>query len=282
MRINQNIAAFNAYRNLNNTNGALSKSLEKLSSGFRINRAADDAAGLVRSESLRSEVGGTKVAIRNAQDGISFVQTAEGALEEVHTILQRVRDLAVGAASSTSDGTAEQAEVDQLVEELTAIGTRTKFAGDAIFADYSATGAAKTFQVGASEGDTLSYAEDVRIDVGGANGFLAVASGGLSVADLNLTTDSGAAAAITALDGFIGATSTVRSDLGATQNRLESVVRNLSVAAENLQAAESRVRDADMAEEMVTFTRNQILQQAGTSMLAQANQVPQSVLSLLR
>ena len=276
MRINQNISAFNAYRNLSQTNNTMGKSLEKLSSGFRINRAADDASGLVRSEGLRSEIGGTKVAIRNAQDGISFVQTAEGALNEVHSILQRMRDLAVGAANGTSDGTAEQAEFDELKSELTAIGSRTTFAGDNVFANYSAT--AKNFHVGAGKDDVLQVAQDLRIEVAGTGGVL----NGANLDTVALGTDAGAQSAIAVLDTAIASTSDARSELGATQNRLESSVRNLSVAAENLQAAESRIRDTDMAQEMVQFTRAQILSQAGTSMLAQANQAPQSVLSLLR
>jgi flagellin len=271
MRINQNIGAFNAYRNLSVTNSNMSKSLEKLSSGFRINRAADDASGLVRSEGLRAEIGGTKVAIRNAQDGISFVQTAEGALEEVHSILQRMRDLAVGAASSTSDGVAEQAEFDELSNELTAIGSRTTFNGKTIFGDSA------SFHVGAGSGSTNAVAATVTGLSAGA-----VGADGVSLSAVSLSTDAGAASAIATLDSAIASVSTERSTLGATQNRLESAVRNLSVAAENLSAAESRIRDTDMAEEMVKFTRNQILQQAGTAMLAQANQAPQSVLSLLR
>ena len=274
MRINQNISAFNAYRNLSNTNTAMGKSLEKLSSGFRINRAADDASGLVRSEGLRSEIGGTKVAIRNAQDGISFVQTAEGALNEVHSILQRMRDLAVSAANGTSDGTAEQAEFDELEAELTAIGSRTTFNGESVFDDYSATN--KNFHVGAGQNDVLTVSQNLEINVGGTGGVV----NGADLASVDLET--AATTAIGTLDTAIEATSTARSNLGATQNRLESAVRNLSVAAENLQAAESRIRDTDMAQEMVSFTKNQILQQAGTSMLAQANQAPQSVLALLR
>ena len=268
MRINQNIGAFNAYRNLSVTNTVMGKSLEKLSSGFRINRAADDASGLVRSEGLRAEIGGTKVAIRNAQDGISFVQTAEGALEEVHTILQRMRDLAVGAANSTSDGAAEQAEIDELVAELDAIGSRTTFNGAAVF---SAT--AQNFHIGA--GSTVAT-NQLAVTVG------TLTAAGLTVNALTLGTDANAATAIATIDNAIAAVSTKRSTLGAAQNRLESAVRNLSVAAENLSAAESRIRDTDMAEEMVKFTRHQILAQAGTAMLAQANAMPQSVLSLLR
>jgi flagellin len=268
MRINQNIAAFNAYRNLSTTQNQMGRSLEKLSSGFRINRAADDAAGLVKSESLRAEIRGTNQAVRNAQDGVSFVQTAEGALNEVHSILQRMRELAVDSANTaTTDGAAQQAEVAELLEELTAIGARTKFAGNDVLADFNAN--ALTFHIGAGQGETLTIDDDLTIAtmVGGASG-------------VNLSTDADAAIAL--IDGAIDRVSTVRSTLGATQNRLEHTIANLQVASENLSASESRIRDADMAAEMVTFTRNQILQQAGTAMLAQANQVPQSVLSLLR
>jgi len=264
MRINQNIAAANAYRNLSTTQGQLGKSLEKLSSGFRINRAADDAAGLTKSEGLRAEIRGTNQAIRNAQDGISLVQTAEGALNEVHSILQRMRELAVGAANTaTTDGAAQQAEVTELLTELDAIGTRTKFSGQDVF-----TAAARTFQVGASNGDTL----DVTIG--------ALSAAGLGVGAVDLAAD--AAGAIDTIQTAIDTVSTTRSTLGASQNRLEHTIANLQVASENLSASESRIRDTDMAAEMVSFTRAQILQQAGTAMLAQANQVPQSVLSLLR
>ena len=278
MRINQNVAAFNAYRNLSVTQGRLGKSLEKLSSGFRINRAADDAAGLAKSESLRAEIRGSRAAIRNAQDGVSFVQTAEGALNEVHAILQRMRELAVDAANTaTTDGTAQQAEIDQLVNELAAIGTRTKFAGSAVFQDYSATNAALVFQVGASSGDTLSINDDLRLDTASsANGIF-----GVDLSAISVTTAAGASSAITNLDTAIGNVSSARSKLGATQNRLEHTIANLSVAVENLSASESRVRDTDMALEMVEFTKNQIMSQAGTAMLAQANQVPASILSLL-
>ncbi|MDJ0496356.1 MAG: flagellin [Acidimicrobiia bacterium] len=263
MRINQNIAAFNSYRNLSATNIQLGKSLEKLSSGFRINRAADDAAGLAKSESLRAEINGSRQAIRNAQDGVSLVQTAEGALNEVHAILQRMRELAVDAANTaTTTGAAQQAEVTQLLAEINAIGTNTKFAGQSVF-----TASARTFHVGAGADQVLS------VTVG------TLTTGGLTIDSVNLQT--GANAAIGAVDGAIGAVSTLRSTLGATQNRLEHTVANLSVAVENLSASESRVRDTDMAAEMVSFTRHQIMVQAGTAMLAQANQVPASVLNLL-
>ena len=273
MRINQNPMAFNAYRNLSDTGNSLGKSLEKLSSGFRINRAADDASGLVKSEGLRSEVGGAKQAIRNAQDGISLVQTAEGSLNEVHAILQRMRDLAVSASNTaTNDGVAEQAEVDELRSELTAIGSRTQFSGQSVF-----SGSSRTFQIGANSGDTLSITFD------GLSSAAIGASGAGNVSGIDLESAGGdASAAIGVIDTAIAAVSSQRANLGANQNRLEHTIKNLAVSTENLSAAESRIRDTDMASEMVNFTRNQIMQQAGTSMLAQANQVPQSVLSLLR
>ncbi len=272
-RINQNIAAFNAFRNLSGTNMKLGKSLEKLSSGFRINRAADDAAGLVKSERLRSEINGTRQAVANAQDGISFVQTAEGALNEVHSILQRMRTLAVDAANTaTTDGVPQQAEIDELLSELDAIGNRTTFAGNTVFQDYSTT--ALTFQVGANSGanNRMTISDDLTMasnDVFGKD---------LSAIDVSSDADT----AISDLDTAIGNVSTQRSTLGATQNRMEHTIANLQVTQENLSASESRIRDTDMALEMVEFTRNQIMSQAGTAMLAQANSIPQSVLSLLR
>ena len=277
MRINQNIAAYNSFRNLSATNTQLGKSLEKLSSGFRINRAADDAAGLAKSESLRAEIRGSRQAIRNAQDGVSFVQTAEGALNEVHAILQRMRELAVDAANTaTTDGVAQQAEVTQLVAELGAIGTNSVFAGEDVFQDYATTNL--VFHVGSGAGQTLAFATDIQIEVDGSDGIFSVDLGSVDLASATGDAD----AAIGDIDTAIGEVSTVRSTLGATQNRLEHTVANLSVAVENLSASESRVRDTDMAEEMVSFTRHQIMVQAGTAMLAQANQVPSSVLALLQ
>ena len=264
LRINSNVAAYNAYRNLSVNDSAMSKSLEKLSSGFRINRAADDAAGLVKSESLRAEVRGTQQAVRNAQDGVSFVQTAEGALNEVHSILQRMRELAVDAANTaTTDGSAQQAEITQLQGELDNIGSQTTFAGSAVF---SAT--AKTFQIGSNSGDTTSVTTG------------ALSSTTLGVNAINVST--GASAAITTLDTAIASVSTSRAALGATQNTFEHTINSLSVAVENLSASESRIRDTDMASEMTNFTKSQILVQAGTAMLAQANAAPQAVLKLLQ
>ncbi|MGY4643777.1 flagellin N-terminal helical domain-containing protein [Cellulomonas sp. URHB0016] len=275
LSINQNIAATNAYRNLSNTQNDLSKSLEKLSSGFRINRAADDAAGLAISEGLRSQIGGLKVAVRNAQDGISVVQTAEGALTESHAILQRMRDLVVQAGNSGSvDSNAKaaiQTEVDQLNSELTRISDTTQFNGQKLL-DGSYNGTVGTFQVGANGGETISVTAISDQDATGL-GTDAVDVTGTSY---DPTTDLGL------IDTAIKSVSTTRGDLGAVQNRLDHTVKNLNVAVENLSASESRIRDTDMASEMVSFTRSQILSQAGTAMLAQANQIPQGVLQLLR
>lgn len=275
LRINQNIAALNAYRHLSVSEGDMNKSLEKLSSGFRINRAADDAAGLVVSEKLRSQVNGLKVAVRNTQDGVSVVQTAEGALTEVHSILQRMRDLAVQAANTgagTSGASAAQLEVTQLSSELDRIASSTTFAGKALL-DGSYTG---TFQVGSGTAATDQIA--ITIDSGTAGKGVNAADLGLGSVDVS----TNATGAITAIDSAIDNVSTLRGTLGAYQNRFEHTIANLQVAQENLAASESRIRDTDMASEMMNFTRAQILQQAGTAMLAQANSAPQSVLQLLR
>ncbi len=272
MRINNNVMAFNANRNLQNSNGRLGKSLEKLSSGFRINRAGDDAAGLVISQKLRAEVSGLKQATRNSQDGISFVQTAEGALGEVHTMLNRMRDLAVQAANDTNDASARTAidsEMDALVSEIGRIGSDTTFGGASIFTDN-----ALNFQVG-SEG---SGGNAISVTVGALS---STDVGGADLSGLAVTDHTTSRAAIESIDTAIAGISTARGGLGATQNRLESTVRNLQVTSENLAASESRIRDTDMAAEMVNFTKSQILQQAGTAMLGQANSIPQSVLRLL-
>lgn len=257
LRINQNTDAFNSYRNLSVTQGQLSKSLEKLSSGFRINRAADDAAGLAISEGLRSQVGGLKVAVRNAQDGISVAQTAEGALTEVHSMLQRMNDLAVQYNNGTQNADSQaalQSEFTALSAEIDRIQTSTQFNGVNLF-----NNASVDFQVGTAPTDVLS------VDLSGS-----VSTAALLITDNTTVTDA------------ITATSTLRGELGAVQNRFEHTINNLNVAVENLSASESRIRDTDMASEMVNFTRANILSQAGTAMLAQANQAPQSVLQLLR
>lgn len=375
LRINQNIDAMNSYRNLTVTQSQMSKSLEKLSSGFRINRAADDAAGLAISEGLRSQVSGLKVAVRNAQDGVSVVQTAEGALTETHSILQRMRDLAVQASNDGGlNGDAKgniQSEMTQLKSELTRISDTTKFNGTALLnGSYDGT-----FQVGANGGETIKVAVATDLDAAGlgvdaidvttggpqwkstvnfaagtapAAGAFDITFGGntygVSVAAWNTTgtaagaeanyqalkssldtqlsntglsatvdefgnvaisgpsgavagditvgagfvgntfsnTGSGASAALGAIDAAIKTVSNVRADLGAVQNRFEHTINNLNVTAENLSASESRIRDTDMAQEMLSFTRSQILSQAGTAMLAQAKSAPQSVLQLLQ
>jgi len=398
MRINQNVMANNASRNLTATNVQLGKSLEKLSSGFRINRAADDAAGLVISQGLRAQTSGLRQATRNAQDGISVVQTAEGALNEVHTMLNRMRDLAVQSANTgANDGaarTAASSEISALRTEIDRVSVTTKFgstqllngsygvtaglrssfdannsvtvgtgdtmgitvtagggarvvalqagtysgasfaamaegavkaayasatnaldvafassftasaatvgtgsaitfsngagaiatvadgtgtplallgAGELIGAIAGATGSAGKFQVGANANETVD------LSIG------AVTASALSLGTVDvLTSDATRAAAISTLDTAIASVSTTRGGLGALQNRFESIINNLSVSTENIAASESRIRDTDMATEMVMFTKNQVLQQAGTAMLSQANQIPQSILSLLR
>jgi flagellin len=392
LRINQNIAAQNAYRNLSVTDNQMSKSLEKLSSGFRINRAADDAAGLSISEGLRSQVGGLKVAVRNSQDAISVVQTAEGALNETTSMLQRMRDLSVQANNASLDSEAKnaaQAEFSQLRSEIDRVSETTAFGKskllDGNFGNsQSSSGAALTLTAGKVSGqqdlgitnvggkalttaiavsvpnagndmtpdevaaamneqlstqlkanglggDELTVTTktddatgDVSFEVKGSktftgnSGIISTDSGanpnatagdfqigansgetlninikgvdakGLGLKDLDLTTaavgdgKTGAAKAIEAIDKAITSVSDQRAKLGASQNRFEHTINNLNTAVENLSASESRIRDTDMAQEMVSFTRNQILTQAGTSMLSQANQSSQGVLSLLR
>jgi len=375
LRINQNIAAQNAYRSLSVSDSQMSKSLEKLSSGFRINRAADDAAGLAISEGLRSQVGGLKTAARNAQDGVSVVQTAEGALTEVHSVLQRMRDLSVQAANDSNNAAARTniaTEVTSLTGELTRISGSTNFNGIKLL-DGSA--GAMRFQVGAdgnadsqitvnltsadvstvadalgSGGASFAVADatlvdgamnftngttDVTVTLGTAGDYAtigevsdalnndanfannfscsvnqagtdlvimsktggtvtggtaaAAAAAGTGVAaavanpaGLDFTTSAGAQSAIGLIDAQITAVSSARADLGSLQNRFEHAINSVNVSVENLSASESRIRDTDMAQEMMSFTRSQILSQAGTAMLAQANQSQQGVLSLLR
>jgi flagellin len=237
--------------------------MERLSSGYRINRAADDAAGLAISEKLRGQINGLDQAQRNSQDAVSLVQTAEGSLNEVHSMLQRVRELAVqyqNGTLSTSDKAAITAEAAQLQSEINRIGSSADFNGIKLL---DGTGGTISFQVGANDGDTI-----------------AVSTAKLS--DKVGTIDVDQTNAISAIDAAIENVSSLRGSFGAVQNRLEHTLNNLATYQENLMASESRIRDVDMASEMVNFSKNQILQQAGTSMLAQANQAPQAVLSLLR
>ena len=260
LRINTNVEAFNAHRNLESTATRLAKSMERLSSGFRINRAADDAAGLAISEKLRGQIGGLNQARRNVQDGISLVQTAEGSLTEVHSMLQRIRELKVqyeNGTLATTDRAAIASEITQLTDEITRIRNTAQFNNIRLL-DSATT---ISFQVGANDGETITV---TTID-------LATAVGALD-----------ASSALADIDNAINAVSDARATFGAVQNRLEHTYNNLSVYQENLTASESRIRDVDMAAEMVNFTKNTILQQAGTAMLAQAQQSPQAVLSLLR
>jgi flagellin len=263
LRINNNVEAFNAHRQLVGTSSNAAKSMERLSSGYRINRAADDAAGLAISEKLRGQIRGLAQAQRNAQDGVSLVQTAEGSLNEVHSMLQRVRELAVqyqNGTLSTSDKAAITAEAQQLASEIERIGTSADFNGIKLLDGSKTT---VSFQVGANDNDTIA---------------VTTASLGNKVGNIDITLTN----AISAIDAAISNVSSMRGQFGAVQNRLEHTLNNLATYQENLTASESRIRDVDMASEMVEFSKDQILQQAGTSMLAQANQAPQAVLSLLR
>ncbi|MBE9937923.1 MULTISPECIES: flagellin [Cellulosimicrobium] len=279
--VNTNVSALNTYRNLTSTQNSQSKSLEKLSSGLRINRAADDAAGLSIAEGLKAQVNGYSVAARNAQDGISVVQTAEGALGEAQSILQRMRDLSVQAANDTNNAdarTAIKSELDELADELDRIVDSTNFNGIDLLKS-SATDL--TVQVGAEgtgDGNTITIdltTNDLQTVI--EAGVYAAAGG----SSLTVNTAANAQAAIETIDTALKAVSTARSGLGATQNRLEYAISNINVATENLTSAESRIRDVDMAKEMMNYSRTNILSQAGTAMLAQANQASSGVLQLL-
>jgi flagellin len=263
LRIQNNVEAMTAHRNLSNTSAKIASSMERLSSGYRINRASDDAAGLAISERMRAQARGLGQAQRNIQDGVSLVQTAEGNLDEVHSMLQRVRELAVQYKNGTlsdSDKAAIQTEVNQLASEIDRIGTSAKFNGITLLASTSAV----SFQVGASDGETIAVS---MISLGKTVGSFAT----LSATD-----------AISAIDAAINGVSAARATFGSVQNRLDHSLNATAVYQENLVSAESRIRDVDMASEMVELTKQQILQQAGTAMLSQAKSAPQSVLSLLQ
>lgn len=270
MRIQHNIAALNSYRQLGGNNSAVSKNLEKLSSGYRINRAADDAAGLAISEKMRGQIVGLQTAQKNANDGISLVQTAEGALTEVHDMLNRMKELATQAANgiyTTGDREKLQAEVTELNAEINRIANNTDFNGTKLL-----DGSLDTqLQIGDTAVQTIAVAIP--------NGAGAAAIG---TDTINIETTNGAKGAITAISTAVDTISTIRSNLGAIQNRLEHTINNLGVTTENMTAAESRIRDTDMAEEMMAYTKNNILVQAAQAMLAQANTVPQGVLQLLQ
>jgi flagellin len=265
LRITQNVEALNSYNHLAKTSAAISKSMARLSSGYRINNASDDAAGLGISESMRSQIRGLAQAQKNIQDGSSMVQTAEGNLDEVHSMLQRVRELAVQYKNGSLDDTARSAiqnEVNQLGSEIDRIGSSASFNG----IDLLNGATTVSFQVGANDGQEISVN---LVDLGNTVGT--------SYTTLSTT----GTADISEIDAAITAISTARSEFGAVQNRLDHSLSVAGTYQENLTAAESRIRDVDMADEMVSLTKNQILQQAGMSMLAQANQAPQSVLKLV-
>ena len=273
MVVQHNLTAMNANRQLGITTGQQAKSSEKLSSGYKINRAADDAAGLTISEKMRSQIRGLNKASDNAQDGISLIQTAEGALNEAHSILQRMNELATQAANDTntsSDRTAIQKEINALTSELDRIASTTQFNTQNLL-DGKFSG--KKLQVGALQNQKIS----IKITTMNAKGI------GITAGTNNVvTTFTKAGSAMTVFQHAISKVSTMRSELGALQNRLEHTVANLDNVAENTQTADSRTRDTDMAEEMVEYSKNNILAQAGQSMLAQANQSTQGVLSLLQ
>lgn len=277
MRINTNVAAMNTYSRLTAANTAKSNSLAKLSSGLRINKAGDDAAGLAISEKMKSQIGGLAQAKRNAQDGISLVQTAEGALNETHSILGRMRDLVVQGANDTltaEDRGSINKELKALHKELTRIANTTEFNTKNLLGKANN---AFTFQIGANENQTLT------VTIGAMDGttLLNATDGAFQINSTagNVRMANGM---ISAIDKAIATVSDQRADLGAVQNRLEHTINNLTATNENLSDANSRIRDVDMAEEMMTFTKSNILSQAATSMLAQANAMPNSVLSLLQ
>ncbi len=271
MVINNNMLAINSHRSLKLTGSDQSKAVEKLSSGLRINRAADDAAGLAISEKMRAQIRGLEQASRNAQDGVSLIQTAEGGLNETHAILQRMRELAVQTANGTyqdEDRELAEKEISQLLKEVDAISEKIEFNGQKLLNSTTSI----SFQVGPN--DEASHRISVTLN--------AVTADAIGISGVSVATQTAAQAAISTINAAIIQVAEFRADLGAVQNRLEHTIKNVDVAAENLQASESRIRDTDMAKEMMNFTRTNILQQAATAMLAQANQAPQGVLQLLR
>lgn len=271
MFVNTNVSSLNAQRQLFNSGSQLNVSFERLSSGFRINRASDDAAGLQITDRMSSQIQGLNQAVRNANDAISLTQTAEGAMQEITSSLQRIRQLAVqsqNGINTSADRTALQKEVSALKTEISRIGTTTQFAGvNLLQGDYSAA-----FLVGANGGQTIS------VNLSRSGGF---GASGLSIGSLTVATASDASAALTSIDAAISTIGGARADLGALQNRFQSTIRNLSNIVENVSGARSRIKDTDFATETAELTRNQIIQQASTTILSQANQRPQSALSLL-
>jgi len=293
MVVQHNLSAMNTNRQLGISTGELSKSTEKLSSGYRINRAGDDAAGLSISEKMRGQIRGLNQASDNAQNGVSLIQTAEGALNEVHSVLQRMRELAVQGANDTNvsqDRAAINKEMKALTEEIGRIGSSTEFNTMKLL-DGSKFGASSDMklQVGANANTSSSTDQTIGIKIGTVSDSTIVSADGSVTANIaglkniaSTATNTDYQGHISTIDDAIKAVSSTRSDLGAIQNRLEHTIANADNTSENLQAAESRIRDVDMADEMVKYSKSSILQQAGQSMLAQANQSTQGVLSLLR
>ncbi|WP_269517643.1 flagellin N-terminal helical domain-containing protein [Alteromonas sp. BMJM2] len=276
--VNTNVSSLNAQRQLFNTGNNLDTAFERLSSGFRINSAADDAAGLQITDRMTSQIQGLNQAVRNANDGISLAQTAEGAMAETTTALQRIRTLAIqsqNGINSSADRLALQKEVSALRTEISRIATTTQFAGvDVLTGSFSAR-----FLVGANAGQTISVnLSSQALTRAGVNGFSAT---GLGITADDVLTESNASGLLASVDSAISAIGGIRADLGALQNRFQSTIRNLSNISENVSAARSRIKDTDFATETAELTRNQILQQASTTILSQANQRPQAALSLL-
>ena len=303
MRIQHNITALNAHRNLSNNNSAVGKSLEKLSSGYRINRAGDDAAGLAISEKMRAQITGLETAKKNAEDGVSLVQTAEGALTEVHSMLNRMVELATQAANgtySTSNRQEMQKEINRLNDEIDRISKTSNFNGTKLFTAFGANNTSK--EIILHVGDSHETANQLKVTFTGMDSkslgmitpgadsktvtddkqFKKTLQPNESLRDINVTIADKARHAISIANGAIDMVSSMRSDFGAMQNRLDHTINNLGVQHENISAAESRIRDVDMAKEMMAYTKNNILVQASQAMLAQANQVPQGVLQLLQ
>ena len=278
MIINHNISAMNAYRNLASVNERVDKNMEKLSSGLRINRAGDDAAGLAISEKMRGQIKGLNMATKNAQDGISMIQTAEGALNESHSILQRMRELSVQSANDTNtteDREKLQLEMNQLRLELDRISTSTEFNTRKLLTGEYAEGGL-TFHIGANKD------QNVKLNIADMSATYLKVNGGTDEEALSISTQEDANSSILTVNNALERVSEERANLGALQNRLEHTINNLRVSGENLQSAESRIRDADMANEMVSLNKDKIISQSGTAMLAQANAKSQSVLQLLQ
>ncbi|MCG5501471.1 flagellin [Ectothiorhodospira lacustris] len=276
--LNTNVPSLNAQRNLNITQGKMTQTFERLSSGLRINRAKDDAAGLAVSERMTAQIRGLNQAARNANDGVSMIQTTEGALKEITANLQRMRELAVQSANGTygaGDRQAMQAEFSALRLEIGRVGSQTQFNGkNVLLSTGGGSPGTVKFQVGANSGEIISFQFN--------KGFTTASVAGVNIKTETVGTSAGASAAITTINNALSAVNSYRANLGAVQNRLESAVMTITNTAENLSASRSRIVDADFAQETANLTKYQILQQAGTSVLAQANQNPNSIMSLLQ